>query len=248
MSERLRGRLTYANVMSTIAVVLAVGGGAAYAANTVFSSDIVNGEVKTQDIATEGVATQDIAPSAVTSGRVENNTLTGADIKEPTLQGVDASTLGGLVPADFLTPVPGKAAATNQDGFSTVECSSGCFTFLGNPSDGANFLDGALKVESCTDGGLMLNYANQSSSMQVIRQVRYSQTGSFVTRSTFAAGAEGNFFLTGESEQRRVEMFVEGGGLGEASYDVYTEHQNSANPEFSDLCIGAGSVTSVYSG
>jgi hypothetical protein len=107
--------------------------GAAYAANTVFSSDIVNGEVKTQDIATEGVATQDIAPSAVTSGRVDNNTLTGADIKEPTLQ----------------------------------------------------------KVESCTDGGLMLNYANQSSSIQVIRQVRYSQTGSFVTRSTFAAGAEG---------------------------------------------------------
>ena len=51
MLEGLRGRLSYANVMSTIAVLFAVGGGAAYAANTVFSSDIVNGEVKTQDIA-----------------------------------------------------------------------------------------------------------------------------------------------------------------------------------------------------
>ena len=43
-------------------------------------------------------------------------------------------------------------------------------------------------------------------------------------------------------------MFVQGGGVGEATYDVYTEHQDSAQPEFSDLCLGAGSVTSVFSG
>ena len=61
MLERLRGRLTYANVMSTIAVLFAVGGGAAYAANTVFSGHIVNGEVKTLDIADDGVNAQDIA-------------------------------------------------------------------------------------------------------------------------------------------------------------------------------------------
>jgi hypothetical protein len=30
----VRARLSYANVMSTLAVVLAIGGGAAYAANT----------------------------------------------------------------------------------------------------------------------------------------------------------------------------------------------------------------------
>jgi hypothetical protein len=239
MLERLRSRLSYANVMSTIAVLLAVGGGAAYAANTVFSEDIVNGEVKTQDIATEGVHTSD----------VENNGLTGTDVKESTLSGVDAATLGGLGPNDFLTPVPGKAATTNQDNFATVECASGCFNFLGNPSNGPNFLDGTLKVESCADTGLMLNYENQSASSQLIRQVRYSESGSaFVSRSSFAAGAEANFFFTSPDEMRRIEMFVSGGGSGEATYDVYTEHQNSTNPDFSDVCLGEGSVTSVYAG
>jgi hypothetical protein len=45
----LRARLTYANVVATLALVIAMVGGTAYAANTVFSSDIVNGEVKSAD-------------------------------------------------------------------------------------------------------------------------------------------------------------------------------------------------------
>ena len=178
---------------------------------------------------------------------MEDNGLTGADIREPSLHGVDAATLGGHGPSDFLTPVPGKAAATNEDNFATVECSSGCFTFLSNPFNGADFLDGALKVESCTDGGLMLNYENQSSSTQLIHQVRYDTTGSTLTKTTFDAGMEGNFFFTGADSMRRIEMFVPGGGVGEATYDIYTEHQDSTQPELSDLCLGAGSVTSVFS-
>ena len=202
-----------------------------------FSGDIVNGEVKTQDIADDGVNAQDIATAAVrtqgiaTEGvrsvDVEDNGLTGADIREPSLHGVDAATLDGQGPSDFLTPVPGKAAATNEDNFATVECSSGCFTFLGNPSNGADFLDGALKVESCTDGGLMLNYENQSSSIQLIHQVRYDTTGSTLTKTTFNPGTEGNFFFTSPDSMRRVEMFVQGGGIGEATYDIYTEHQDA---------------------
>ena len=38
MLSRFRGSLTYANVMSTIAVVGVLAGGTAYAANTVFST------------------------------------------------------------------------------------------------------------------------------------------------------------------------------------------------------------------
>ena len=43
MPRRLRERLSYANVMSSIAVILALGTGGAYAANTIRSSDIVDG-------------------------------------------------------------------------------------------------------------------------------------------------------------------------------------------------------------
>ena len=68
----------------------------------------------------------------------------------------------------------------------------------------------------------------------------------FVTRSTFAAGVESNFFFTSADEMRKVEMFVTGGGLGENTYDVYTEHQNSSNPDFSDVCLGSASVTGIF--
>jgi hypothetical protein len=55
MRQWIRSHLTYANVTTTILLFLVLGGGSAYAlsgSNTVFSDDIVNGQVKTQDLAT----------------------------------------------------------------------------------------------------------------------------------------------------------------------------------------------------
>jgi hypothetical protein len=56
MFESLRGRLSYANVVSTVCLVLVVGGTSAYAvtqldANSVKSKHIVNGQVKAPDLA-----------------------------------------------------------------------------------------------------------------------------------------------------------------------------------------------------
>jgi hypothetical protein len=83
--QGLRHHLTYANVMSTLAVFLVVGGGVVYAANTVFSSDIVDGEVKTPDLAAQSVIANKLAPDAVNSGKVLDNSLKGADIDEASL-------------------------------------------------------------------------------------------------------------------------------------------------------------------
>jgi hypothetical protein len=53
MIERLRGRLTYANVTATVALFLALTGGIAWALanNSVKSRHIVNDQVKAQDLA-----------------------------------------------------------------------------------------------------------------------------------------------------------------------------------------------------
>ena len=84
--------LTYANVVSTLALFLVVAGGLAYAANTVFSSDIVDGEVKSVDIANE----------AITGDDVKNGALKGADVLESSLTLVpDADKLDGLSSAAF---------------------------------------------------------------------------------------------------------------------------------------------------
>src|ERR671914_2337399 len=114
MPAKLRSRLTYANVMSTLALFVAVSTGGAYAANTIFSSDIVDGEVKTPDLAnaavsgpklkTGAVTTDRIAGGAVTTDRVKDNNLGGRDVLDNSLKGadIDESTLtniGGGGPA-----------------------------------------------------------------------------------------------------------------------------------------------------
>jgi hypothetical protein len=66
-----RSHVTYANVIATLALFLALGGGA-YAAfrlpkNSVKSTNIVNGQVKTQDLAQHSVTARKLAANAVTS-------------------------------------------------------------------------------------------------------------------------------------------------------------------------------------
>ena len=69
---RIRQSLTYANVISTLCLFLFLGGGTAVAlhgTNTVFSDDIVNGEVKTQDISdNDGVSSADVRDDSLKDG------------------------------------------------------------------------------------------------------------------------------------------------------------------------------------
>lgn len=75
-----RPRLTYANLTSTVALVLALGTGTAYAANTITSADIVDGEVKNADLAINAVHTGKIFNGGVWPQDVKPESLTGAQI------------------------------------------------------------------------------------------------------------------------------------------------------------------------
>ena len=71
----IRRRLTYSNVMSTLAVVLVLGGGTAFAAyelgkNSVKSRNIAPGAVHASDIARKAVKRLKIAPAAVDGSRL----------------------------------------------------------------------------------------------------------------------------------------------------------------------------------
>jgi hypothetical protein len=112
MLRKLSRRLTYANVMSTIAVFGVLAGGTAYAANTVFSTDIVDGEVKSVDIGDAEIKSADVKDQSLTTfdvstflgADVVDDTLTGSDINESTLGAVpNANGLGGI-PASYLRP------------------------------------------------------------------------------------------------------------------------------------------------
>jgi hypothetical protein len=89
--------LTYANVASTLALVIALGTGTAYAAGTVRSHDIVNGQVKSADLAANavkspkirngGVKAPDLAAGSVSSSTVANGSLTAVDLAPGTIGG-----------------------------------------------------------------------------------------------------------------------------------------------------------------
>lgn len=85
--HRVRRHLTYANVMATIAVFVALGGGA-YALdgrNSVDSGDIRRNAVKSSDIATNAAKGRDVAEGTLVIGasaldRVRQRSATDADI------------------------------------------------------------------------------------------------------------------------------------------------------------------------
>lgn len=104
MSHRVR-TLIERQWIGIIALLIALSMGTAYAANTVFSADIVDGEVRTPDFAASAVTSAKIADQQVKNADlglgasssntiadggvagidIKNNTLTGDDINESTL-------------------------------------------------------------------------------------------------------------------------------------------------------------------
>ncbi len=87
MLRRLSHRLTYANVVSTLALIVAVGGTSAYAANTIRSTDIVDGEVASVDIKNQDIASADVKDQSLTTFDV--STFLGADVVDGSLTGLD---------------------------------------------------------------------------------------------------------------------------------------------------------------
>lgn len=96
--RRLR-RPSHATIVAYLALFIAIGGATAYAADTVFSTDIVDGEVKTADLADsavtsakvndEAIKTDDIGDNAVKSGRIAPNSINGSKVIDGTLSGAD---------------------------------------------------------------------------------------------------------------------------------------------------------------
>lgn len=113
--KRVRKRLTYANVMSSIAVFLVLGGATAIAAdqlgkNSVGKKQLKANAVTAAKIKKNAVTTAKIKNSAVTGAKVKAGSLTGTDINLATLGAVpsatsaaSANTLAGRIPVSLFT-------------------------------------------------------------------------------------------------------------------------------------------------
>ena len=102
--RRLRERLSYANVTSSLALFVALGGTTAWAVdgplagqNTVGSEDIINNEVKSADIGDGKVFKVDLADNQITGQKIKDHTLTGSDLAQNLILSEALSNTKGFV-------------------------------------------------------------------------------------------------------------------------------------------------------
>lgn len=127
----IRKRLTYANVMSSLAIFLILGGATAFAAKKIGSSGLKANSVTTAKIKKEAVTTKKIKKNAVTGAKVKDGSLTGADINLSTVGTVPSATNASSVD----TVKPFSAGANDNQLVSLVKTSN--FELMGicDPND-----------------------------------------------------------------------------------------------------------------
>lgn len=100
--KKIRNRLTYANVMSSLAVFLVLGGATAFAATKIGSNEIKANAILTGKIKKEAVTTGKIKNNAISTSKIANDAVTGDKVKEDTLGTVpNANNLGGKPASEF---------------------------------------------------------------------------------------------------------------------------------------------------
>jgi hypothetical protein len=119
MFHTMRPRLSYANVMSTLAVFVALGGSSVAAVqlsrNSVRSEQIANGQVKGPDL----------AKSAVTSVKVADRSLLAGDFKAGQLKAGPAGPQGPAGPKGDPGATSLKVRAATASGTVTANCEPG---------------------------------------------------------------------------------------------------------------------------
>ena len=149
--KQIRKRLTYANVMSSIAVFLVVGGATAFAAGHLGKNTVGAKQLKKN-----AVATAKIKKEAVTGAKIKKGTITGANLNLAQLGTVPSATnassatnatnatkLNGLGPETYLDRVAQQAsdeASASVSALTATDVTSGGPASLTVPS-GVNFVE-----------------------------------------------------------------------------------------------------------
>lgn len=139
--SRVKRGLSYANVVATLALFLAVSGGVVYAAsnlgkNSVKSSNIATSAVKTRNLAKSAVKTKNLAANAVTSAKIKKNAIVAGKVKKGAISRskLATGTLAGLQVADVqAASVPGLSSEV-PGGTPVAITGTGTFTPIAGKS------------------------------------------------------------------------------------------------------------------
>jgi hypothetical protein len=110
--KRIRSRLTYANVMSSIAVFLVLGGATAFAASKIGSNQIKSNAITTGKIKKEAVTTAKIKKDAVTGAKIKESTLGTVPSATNATNASNANTVGGRTVTNVFVKIPKNTTVT----------------------------------------------------------------------------------------------------------------------------------------
>ena len=114
MIARLRTQLTYANVVATLALFVALGG-TSYAVLRVGSDDVVNNSLRSSDVRNNTLRSRDVRDGTLRGRDLGRDRLGSREIKEAALgtvpRAADAERVGGIAAQDLRVRCPADTVA-----------------------------------------------------------------------------------------------------------------------------------------
>jgi hypothetical protein len=161
--KQIRKRITYANVMSSIAVFLVLGGGAAYAAKKIGSNEIKGNSITTGKLKKNAVTASKIKSNSITTAKIKNGAVTGSKVNVGTLGTVPNAT--HATNADnatnwsrYLTTGIVKASAGQNVSLFNI----GPFSVVGHCKDlGSGKVEASMIITTSQVGSSMSAYENE---------------------------------------------------------------------------------------
>lgn len=247
MRVRLRSHLTYANVMATIAVFVALGG-SSYAAlslsrNSVKSKHIGKGQVKRSDI----------GRNAVTSAKVANFSLLAEDFREGDLPpGPKGDTGPQGVPGQAGAPGFSASGTASEDDPSNPSLTSSFATLLdlqGGSTTGA--LEISAPSRMIAAASVYLRHSNSATDYRdadcrlLLQSLDGLPGGGVIGTPVRAQLGAGN--LDGDGWEVAVPLTgASAGTVAPGTWDVDVQCSNDANDP--DVRYDAGSLTVIAAG
>lgn len=228
--DRIRKRLTYANVMSSIAVFLVLGGATAVAAK-IGSNRLKANSVGTVKIKANAVTTRKIKKLAVTTNKIKDEAVTTAKLDDDAVTapklGDDAAT-GAKVKESTLSTVPSATTAENVNGVVIGKFDE---RSAGGTAEKTVFDNGHFQLTFICDGAGEITVRAYTLSDHASLQ---SFGGGGITSDSDFNVAENPLLLSEADEQRDVVYTDESGNVAHLSYLV--EELRTSGPK----CILAG--------
>jgi hypothetical protein len=191
--EKLRPRLTFANVLSCIALFVALGG-SAYAA-----TQLKKNSVGTKQLKKNSVTAAKLKKNAVATAKIKNGAVTGAKVKTATLGTVPSAETAATFAGYSRTGMT-RVVATSEPDFKTG---------LANAPQTPLLTAGPLTIYGqCFTEGTDLNG---------IVSIKTSQNGAIFSSDDDRAGGD-PYYLDTDTEGERRELLAEDTGPNGASY------------------------------